>query len=565
MPAAPIPLNEAERVLALERYNILDTLPEQEYDDLTSLAADICGTPISLISLVERDRQWFKSRRGLDVEQTPREISFCAHAIHGDGIFEVQDATKDPRFYDNDLVNDDPHIRFYAGAPLLTPEGHRLGTLCVIDNKPKKLTEREGRALETLARQTMTQMELHRAIARLQIADTAMQQTLTHLASNAAILRQFVQHAPASIAMLDSKLRYVAVSHRFLSDHALEGSDLLGKSHIDLFPNLPSTWLSAYNRALHGEVCQSPCDEIRQANGEINYIQWEVRPWEGKNGDIGGIIMFTENITARVVSEKIKNEFISVVSHELRTPLTSIRGSLGLLHNGVAGHLAPRAQEMVSIAQKNVERLVVLINDILDIDKIESGKMQFDIKPIDLSELLENAIEANRHYATSLNVEFKIEPFSDAVKGAAILADEMRIMQVLANLLSNACKFTPFNGTVHLKAELIPLTDAKEQQGNGNQHPECWVRIKIRDEGSGVPESFTSRLFERFSQADSTATRKQGGTGLGLAISRAIIEKHGGKIGYLTPLEEAIDQGATFYFDLPLVKVDSQIAAQTSE
>lgn len=561
MSAAPIPNNEEERILALDRYNILDTLPQQEYDDLTSLAADICGTPISLLSLVGRNRQWFKSKQGLDVDQTRRELSFCAHAILDEDIFEVPDATRDPRFNDNDLVIDHPQIRFYAGAPLVTPDGFRLGTLCVIDQKPKKLTERQSRALQTLARQAMTQMELHRAIAKLQIADTAMQQTLTHLAANAAILRQFVQHAPASIAMLDSKLRYVAVSQRFLDDHSMEASDFLGKSHTDLFPDLPATWLTAYYRALRGEVSRCSCDEMRKASGEINYIQWEVRPWEGENGEIGGIIMLTENITARVASEKIKSEFISVVSHELRTPLTSIRGSLGLLHNGVAGHLTPRAQEMVSIAQKNVERLVVLINDILDIDKIESGKMRFDIKPVDLSELLVNAIEANKHYATALNVNFKIEPFDDELNGAAVLADELRIMQVMANLISNACKFTPINGTVYLKAELISESDCKEtkDQDHNKQQTPHWVRIEIKDEGSGVPESFVSRLFERFSQADSTATRKQGGTGLGLAISRAIVEKHGGKIGYIPPKEDNEVQGATFYFDLPLAKVKPRI------
>jgi len=561
MSAAPIPPNEPERIRALERYHILDTLPQQEYDDLTSLAADICGTPISLISLVERNRQWFKSKTGLQADETARELSFCAHAILGEGVFEVSDATQDPRFVDNDLVTDNPLIRFYAGAPLITPDGFRLGTLCVIDQTPRKLTERQSRALEALARQVMTQMELHRTVNKLQIADAAMQQTLTHLASNTAILRQFVQHAPASIAMLDSKLRYVAVSQRFLNDYGLDASSFVGKSHIDLFPDLPSTWLTAYYRALRGEVSRSPCDEIRKQNGEINYIQWEVRPWEGENGEIGGIIMLTENITARVVSEKIKNEFVSVVSHELRTPLTSIRGSLGLLHNGVAGQLTPRAQEMVSIAQKNVERLVVLINDILDIDKIESGKMRFEIKPIALGELLNNAIEANRHYATALNVKFQIESINDELKNAAVLADELRIMQVMANLLSNASKFTPFNGTVHLKAELLPSTE-KHVQSVGIASPTAqWVRIKIKDEGCGVPEAFVSRLFERFSQADSSATRKQGGTGLGLAISRAIVEKHGGKIGYLAPQQEGDCKGATFYFDLPIAEATPEIAA----
>lgn len=156
------PSNESDRQVALERYNILDTLPEQEYDDLTQLAASICGTPIALISLIDRDRQWFKSRVGIDVSETPRDISFCAHAVANDAILQVADALEDPRFADNPLVADDPHIRFYAGIPLRTSDNFTLGTLCVIDRQPRDLTSIQIQQLEALSRLVISQLELRR-------------------------------------------------------------------------------------------------------------------------------------------------------------------------------------------------------------------------------------------------------------------------------------------------------------------------------------------------------------------------------------------------------------------
>lgn len=162
MEAAPLPDNEDERLAELLSYDVLDTEAEQLFDDLTTLASQICDTPIALISLIDPDRQWFKSRVGLDAEETSREIAFCSHAILQDDVFEIPNASLDPRFHDNPLVIGAPDIRFYAGAPLVSPSGHAIGTLCTIDRKPRKLTESQKTSLQTLSKSVVAHLELKR-------------------------------------------------------------------------------------------------------------------------------------------------------------------------------------------------------------------------------------------------------------------------------------------------------------------------------------------------------------------------------------------------------------------
>ena len=159
---APLPKNEAKRLKVLWQYDVLDTVPEEVFDDLTDLAAHICESPIALISLVDENRQWFKSRVGTSLKETSRDISFCAHAILQNGLFVIADATKDARFKDNPIVTGPPKVRFYAGVPLRSPDGYALGTLCVLDKKPKQLRAEQKRALMVLARHVETQLELRR-------------------------------------------------------------------------------------------------------------------------------------------------------------------------------------------------------------------------------------------------------------------------------------------------------------------------------------------------------------------------------------------------------------------
>jgi PAS domain S-box-containing protein len=246
-------------------------------------------------------------------------------------------------------------------------------------------------------------------------------------------------------------------------------------------------------------------------------------------GDDRHFCSIMRDITERKKVDRMKNEFISTVSHELRTPLTSIRGALGLVSGGTAGELPEKAQPLVDIAAKNCDRLIRLINDILDIEKIEANKMEFDLRPLALMPLVEHTVESNRMYATEHGANIVV---SDELPGAIVLVDEDRFTQVLTNLLSNAAKYSPEGGTIGVTARTC----------SGG------VRVSVSDEGPGIPEEFHEHIFSKFSQADGSDTRKRGGTGLGLSITRAIVEKLGGQISF----ETQEDKGTTFHVDLPL-------------
>ncbi len=200
---APIPVNDKQRLKVLWQYDILDTVPEEVFDDLTELAAIICDAPIAMITLVDEKRQWFKSKVGVTVSETSRDISFCGHAIEHSDLFIVPDATQDQRFSQNPLVISEPKIRFYAGAPLVTPDGYALGTLCVIDKVARELRPEQKQALRVLARHVMTQLELRRHSRELASVNTArdrIQKDLEKARADLAKARRELQQKKAKPA-----------------------------------------------------------------------------------------------------------------------------------------------------------------------------------------------------------------------------------------------------------------------------------------------------------------------------------------------------------------------------
>lgn len=239
------------------------------------------------------------------------------------------------------------------------------------------------------------------------------------------------------------------------------------------------------------------------------------------------------DISTRKKAEKLKDEFVSTVSHELRTPLTSISGSLGLICGGIVGDVSPDVKELVEIARVNAERLTLLVNDILDIEKITSGKLDVTCNRWDLREIVRQSLVQIRGYAERHEISVVIDESRFATTPTMVYADASRLLQVMANLLSNAIKFSPKGGQVEISL----------------QATETLVKVGVRDHGPGVPADFRERIFHKFAQADGADARIRGGTGLGLSISKALIEKFDGKIGF----EDAEGGGSTFYFELPLM------------
>ncbi|GAC1303968.1 MAG: hypothetical protein NVSMB24_10740 [Mucilaginibacter sp.] len=893
-----MPANEKERLKALKDYHILNSVSEEEFNRITELASLVCGTPIALVSLVDEKRQWFKSKKGIDIAETSRDLAFCQYAIMDTDIFEVEDAAEDERFKENELVTGGPKIRFYAGFPLVDPDGYALGTLCVIDRQPAKLTADQKRALQLLAKEVMTliierrqkeelrnfekifqlsndllfiggtdgffkkvnpafekvlgwdkehflntstfefihpddiaatQKELEglvkgksilnyvqrfkaksgeyksiqwtsspdpvtgnifgigrditeerlkeqrlvaseerlraffenslglmcthdlegnflsvniagasilgytvdeilgkslydivpkarhpllkaylqkikdtgsgngqmvtrhkngsyriwmfnnvlernangddyvignaiditerhhleedlqrtkemleqtnkvarvggwefdivkqkvfwtdvtkqihgvepdfepdlnvgikfykegesrekivKAIERavtanepwdleLQIVTVQGQElwvralgnadfengTCTRLygtfqdidekkkAENALIIEKarlsaFVQHSPAAVAMLDNDMRYVAVSNCWLDDYHLTGQDIIGKSHYDFFPATTKDRIERHQRVLQGAVETNHEDKQVEANGNVIYISWEMRPWYQFDGKIGGIMIFTQNITplikqreelkmAKLSAEEAsvaKSEFLANMSHEIRTPLNGVIGFTDLV---LKTRLNETQLQYLTIVNQSANALLGIITDILDFSKIEAGKLELNIEKCDIYELSSQATDIITYQVQTKGLEMLLNISPELPR--FIWADSVRLKQILVNLLGNSSKFTD-TGEIELKIEPLSI--------NGDQ---TTIRFEVRDTGIGIKPDKLVKIFEAFSQEDSSTTKRYGGTGLGLTISNKLL----GFMGSRLQLQSTVGEGSVFFFDL---------------
>jgi len=515
-----IPEDEEARLAALQALEVLDTPPEARFDRVTRIARDLFDVPIALVSLVDSDRQWFKSCQGLDATETPRSISFCGHAILGDDIFCVPDALEDPRFADNPLVTGPPEIRFYAGAPLKLENGRRVGTLCIIDRRPRSLDAVQRRHLRDLADWVQDELQLH-----------ALQSALQTVSEQEARLRIVLDNVLEAIITIDTGGIIQSVNPAACRMFGYRPEELVGERVNRLMPDEVAQahdgYLERYLRTGEAHVIGQGRD-VEGLHRDGTRLPLHLSVSETRVHGQRLFIGVLADIGERVRLARLKDEFVSTVSHELRTPLTSIRGALGLLAAGQAGSLPEQARPMVDIALRNSERLVRLIGDILDMQKIEAGNLVLEPVRQALAPRVAEVIDASQGYAGEFGVELHFEPPAESLQ-ACIDAD--RFSQILTNLIGNAVKFSPRGGRVRVSL------DATAGE----------VCVSVSDQGPGIPDAFRARLFDRFTQADAGSDRERGGTGLGLHIARVLTEAHGGHI----EVESSEGEGTCFRVCLP--------------
>ena len=558
---APLPENEEQRLAALRDLDILDTTPESLYDDVTRLASAICQTPIALVSLVDENRQWFKSRFGVEASETPRDWAFCAHAILQKDIFEVRDATQDARFGNNPLVVSDPMIRFYAGVPLVAPGQQSVGTLCVIDRKPGELTEEQRAALKALGRQVVSHFEQRLVLKRQMVLERSL---LEKNLLNKAILNSanysIISTNPEGVIQTFNR-----TAERWLGYRADEivGNETLAFMHDleqiktrcaivseELGRTIDPSFEVFVAKARTGATADAEWDYIRR-DGSRFPVQLSVTALTGEGGRVLGFLAVAADITERKRWESAlveagleaedntvaKSEFLANMSHEIRTPINGVIGMTGLL---LETELTPTQADYARTVLNSANTLLRVINDILDFSKIEAGKLEFEIADFDPRELMEESVRLLAERAAAKGIELLGNIAPDVCLG--LRGDAGRVQQVLVNLLSNAVKFTS-------EGEVVLKVSRESDSPDGTE-----IRFEVTDTGLGIPEEVQARLFQKFSQATAETARKYGGTGLGLAISKQLVELMGGTIG----VESKPGKGSKFWFTVRFSKQTSK-------
>ncbi len=410
-----------------------------------------------------------------------------------------------------------PALHFYAGLPIFLA-GQPVAVLSLLDFQPRSLSAAEHAVWQDVADGMLQTIQQQRAAV----------QSLAQEARVRAVLNTVID----GIITIDAQGCIQACNPMAEAIFGYAAAEMLG-GNISML--MPEPYRSEHDHYLQRYLATGQARVIGVGR-EMSGLRKDgtVFPMELAVNHllIDGQDMFTgvvRDITERKQHERMKEEFISTVSHELRTPLTSIRGALGLVLGKFSGSLPDKAKQLLETASRNCERLCILINDILDLEKLTAGHLALELKVVDLVALTRQAIVANEGYALQHAVRLRLLAGPTQVP---VRVDEHRILQVFANLLSNAVKYSPRGGEVQI----------------GIQVQQEQVRVVVQDFGRGIPEHFRSRIFQRFSQADSSDTREKGGTGLGLSIVKTIVELHEGRIDYRSQTQ----QGTTFFFDLPL-------------
>jgi PAS domain S-box-containing protein len=737
MQIAPFCKDETARLSALYQYQILDSEPEVAFDDLTKLAANICSTPIALVSLVDAERQWFKSSVGLSANSTPRDIAFCSYTILQSDILIVPDALLDERFASNPLVINKPSIRFYAGVPLITPDGHTIGTICVVDTVPRELSQTQIESLRALSHQVVAQLELRRKLIESERLTLNLQRSEAILRESEARFRVMADSSPVLIWVDDSNKQAVFCNQTGLQFTGLSLDQIIGKGwQQSLHPDDYQRWLDSYTAAFDAHLPYTTEYRLRRVDGAYRWMletgvprflpngtfagyigscvditdrkaaeedslllqtvtqaivdspdfhsalqialekvceatQWDFgeawvpsldktvmecspawytkterlsefrrqseaftfaagvgipgRVWLSKqtewhqdvsieasktylrshlaltaglkatlgipllaNDEVITVLVFymfearqedqrlidliaastelglfiqrkqtEEEVRKSLAKEQelnqFKSNFIASLSHELRTPLTSVLGLSDVLLKQHYGPINSKQEQYISLIRSSGDQLLKLINDLLDLAKIEAGKQELYKEVVDVEGLCQRAIQGVEVRAVGKQQTLSLQL---PVAAKSIEIDEQRILQILLNYLSNAVKFTSPGGTITVSSRVAPGSEleATTLPVEVPDLPACiiptarFLVLEVSDTGIGIPLEKQHLLFQSFQQIDGIGEQACIGTGLGLALTKQFAEIHGGRVSFTS----TVKVGSTFSVWLPL-------------
>lgn len=533
MPTAPLPATEIQRLAKLHSYGVLDTLPQPAFDDIVALASSICGTPIALISLVDQDRQWFKARKGMDVIQTDRNISFCAHAILQPGqVMVIEDARLDDRVSDYSVTQGEQGVRFYAGAPIVTDDGHALGTVCVADTQPRQLSSTAQESLRILSHLVVNLLEHEKQ----RQSEAARQREEARRARE--VLMAMAVSTLDLIAYIDPGRCYQAVNQTWLDYWGCEESKVIGMHVRDrvessVYEDEIAPMLS---RALSGELVKYQHLVNFHGRGP-RFMEISLIPDIDALGTVRGLVLRSHDIHLQHEREEQLREalssleqrtleqqrFIQVLSHDLREPVNAIRNFSSLLASDHTEELSAPARRYLGFVTKGGERMSRMLDDLTDFLQLEGYTPK--AVDIDATALVAQVMDELNEALAQSGAEVTVGPLRP------LRADPALIRIVLLNFVGNALKFRPKDQAPRVHIEMSAVRDGTE--------------LSVTDHGLGIPEEQQAGVFDMFRRLH---TRQRfDGAGLGLSICRRVAQLHGGRV----TLQSTIGQGSRFGIVIP--------------
>lgn len=559
MRPAPILQNEEQRLVSVHNLGLLDTPPEERFDRITLLATKIFHVPISTLTLVDAKREWFKSCQGLPKHEGDRAISFCGHALVSDKMFVVPDTKKDERLADNPMVTGEPYVRFYAGVPMMSTDGQRVGVFCIKDTKPREFSKDDQEILKELAAWAESEINA-RNLGLTLVEQKKLQQTLKELnksqaESTKALLNvmEDLEKTHVAIALektrdeailksigdgvlaTDEKGQVIILNQAGEEMLGLELKEIMGKDFRDTVSVVDEKGeiIPKENRALTkalqtGQKTTSSNHFYMRSDKTKFPISATVRPVL-LNEKIIGMIEIFRDITHEREVDRMKTEFISLASHQLRTPLSAMKWLSEMLLDGDVGKLTNEQNDLVENLHQSNERMIDLVNSLLNVARIESGRLIIDPKPTDLVVLARAVVDELKPLAEKKKQSLLVSVHDRLPE---IIIDPKLIRHVYMNLLTNAIKYTPDGG------EITVFISRKNDI----------LISQVSDTGYGIPAKEQNKLFSKFFRGENIVRREPDGTGLGLYLVKAIIESSNGFIWFKS--EES--KGTTFWFSLPI-------------